>query len=101
VQHFLSDRLPIIMLLPADLVSAKQRAPNRFEPDIGLNGVVGLGTRLGLWFDGKARRFLMLDSAEKRKRWLKGEDWTDNPSDLEAFIRETYGDRRPEDDEGE
>jgi hypothetical protein len=50
--HFLDDRLAIVMLLQTELRGVKEHAKNRFVPDLGLERVIGLGARLGLWYDG-------------------------------------------------
>lgn len=83
---FLDDRFPIVVLLGSRLVKMEERMPARFIPHLDLpGGILELASRLGLWYDGKAYRFLLFDSEEDRDRWLKGEDWLDIPSDLDDY----------------
>jgi len=80
MQRFLSDRQAMISLLQADLVGVKEHARNRYEPDITVGA---LSSRLGLWNNNGAYRFLLFDSKEDRHHWLKGRHWVDIPSDLD------------------
>lgn len=86
MSKFLDDRLGIVALLMSRLIKVEERIPGRFIPHLDLPGrILDLASRLGLWYDGKAYRFLLFDSEEDRERWLKGEDWLDMPSDLEDY----------------
>jgi len=86
MHKFLDDRLAIIMLLGSKLTKAEERAPNRFIPHLDLpRAITSLTSRLGLWYDSKAYRFLLFDSEKDRERWLKGEDWLDMPGDLHDY----------------
>ncbi|NQT84962.1 hypothetical protein HQ563_18250 [bacterium] len=86
MQGFLNDRGTIVMLLRSKLVKAEQRVPNRYIPEFDVpERTISLTSRLGLWFDGKAYRFLLFDSEEDRERWLKGGDWLDMPSDIDNY----------------
>jgi len=91
--HFLDDRPTIVMLLHAELRGVKEHAKNRFVPDLGLESVIGLGARLGLWYDGDEYRFLLFDSAHERARWLDGEDWVDVPKSRKAERKEESEDK--------
>ncbi|MDP2895463.1 MAG: hypothetical protein Q8Q12_02755 [bacterium] len=86
MSKFLDDRLGIVALLMSRLIKVEERIPSRFIPQLDLPPrVLELASRLGLWYDGKAYRFLLFDSEEDRERWLKGEDWLDMPSDLDDY----------------
>ncbi len=86
MQRFLNDRISIVMLLRSKFVKAEQRAPNRYIPRLDVpERAIRLTSRLGLWFDGKAYRFLLFDSEEHRGRWLKSEDWHDMPGDINDY----------------
>ncbi len=102
VYRFLSDRQDIVMLLGSKLARVEQWSPNRFIPRLDLpQGVTSLSSRLGLWYDGKAYRFLIFESEEDRGRWLKGEDWFDMPSDVDDYQWKTREEQEEESREPE
>jgi len=85
MQALLDDREAVAGLLGTQLDGVVEHESNRFEPHFLLEASLPLVSRLGLWFDGKAYRFLLFDTEQDRDRWLKGEDWVDMPSDLDNY----------------
>jgi hypothetical protein len=95
MQAFLDDRDAVYGLLAAQLTGVDKHGDNRFVPRFDVEAALSIASRLGLWFDGTAYRFLLFDSEKHRERWLKGESWVDIPSDLDQFIREMESDEQP------
>jgi len=85
MQAFLDDRDTVTSLLAAKLEEVIEYEPHRFVPVFNSEHAFPLASRLGLWFDGKAYRFLLFDTLEDRARWLLGNDWVDIPSDLDDY----------------
>jgi hypothetical protein len=85
IQTFLDDRTAVMRLLEAKLDHLVEYEPNRFIPRFDARDEFPLASRLGLWFDGKAYRFLLFDRPEDRARWLLGKHWVDTPSDLANY----------------
>jgi len=88
MQTFLDDRASITRLLDAKLLGIVEHKPNRFRPRFDSRKGFPLASRLGVWFDGTAYRFLLFDSKKERARWLRGRDWHDAPRDWPDMPRD-------------
>jgi len=89
MQRLLNNRLAIENLLKAKLLGVVEYEPRRFEPRFDSPEDFRLASRFAVWFDGKAYRFLLFDTKADRARWLLGEDWVDEPRELEEYAWST------------